>query len=379
MIYLDNAATTWPKPAGVIPAAGRAAGVFGANPGRGGYAMAQETDRRLFECRSRAAGFFGLEQPEGLVYTPGCTWAINTVLHGCLRPGDHIVISDMEHNAVTRPLRELEKRGVSVSRAKVTEGDPSATAMSFRNAVRRNTAMIFCTHGSNVSGVMPPVGMLGELCHRLGILFATDAAQAAGTETVTAASTGANFICAPAHKGLYGVMGLGMLAVCGSTVPRPLIQGGTGSHSALREQPGQLPEALESGTPPMPAIFALDEGLRVVESVGRKRILDHEMDIISHIYDELKSMGGVTLYTRRPCVGSHVPVLSFNVSDMGSEEAAERLAEKGICVRAGLHCAVDAHRSLGTERRGTVRVSPSMFTTHRDAEAFLRAAAELAK
>lgn len=379
MIYFDNAATTWPKPPGVLQVMRGDASRYGANPGRGGYPMAGESDRRLYECRSRAAAFFGLRQPECLVYTPGCTWSVNTVLNGCLKPGDHVIISDMEHNAVVRPLHELEKRGVTVSRARVAEGDPLATVRNFRREVRRNTAMIFCTHASNVTGVMPPAGMLGELCQQLGILFGTDAAQAAGSERVTADSTKAHFICAPAHKGLYGVMGLGILAICRDAVPAPLIRGGTGSHSAMREQPDALPDVLESGTPATPAIFALDEGLQTVERMGLSRIRTHEMNIIRHIYEGLASMPAVALYTELPCPGTHVPVLSFNIGDLGSEEAADALAADGICTRAGYHCAYDAHMSIGTAGRGTVRICPSMFTSHGEADALLRAVWKIAK
>lgn len=373
MIYLDNAATTWPKPPEVLGSMTEAVTLYGANPGRGGYPLAEAADRRLYECRTHASSFFGVEQPERLIFTPGCTWSINTVLRGCLNPGDHVIISDMEHNAVTRPLRELERQGVAVSEAHIAEWDGEATVRNFRREIRSGTKLIFCTCASNVSGVIPPVSALGELCRRYGLLLGIDAAQAAGTEYITMDSTGADFICAPAHKGLYGVMGLGILALSGRAMPRPLICGGTGSLSALREQPETLPDRYESGTHPMPAICALEEGLRAVERTGRAALRRRELDIITHIYDGLRAMRGVTLYTRRPSPGLHAPVLSFNAGDLTGGETAERLGAMGICVRAGFHCAYSAHVALGTERRGTVRVSPSMFTSHAEAEELLRA------
>jgi len=373
MIYLDNAATTWPKPPRVIQALHDGVTRWGANPGRGGYPLAEETDRRLFECRLAASELFGTTQPEHLIYTPGCTWSINTVLRGCLKPGDHVIISDLEHNAVTRPLHELTQNGIEVTEAHVCEGEDSATLYNFRMAIRPNTRMIFCTCASNVFGVMPPIGLLGELCRRYGLLFGIDAAQAAGTEPLTIASTGAHFICAPAHKGLYGVMGLGLLALSGDELPRPLISGGTGSMSALSRQPDILPDRYESGTHPMPAICALDAGIDAVNKSGRENIRAHELDILTHIYDGLSAVHGVALYTRRPSKGVHAPVLSFNIGDLSSGEAAELLSMHGICVRAGFHCAYSAHASRGTDNRGTVRVSPSMFTTHAHAEALLRA------
>ena len=373
MIYLDNSATTYPKPPAVLRAMTDAVTRYGANPGRGGYSLAEAADRKLYECRSKAADFFGLEQPERLVFTPGCTWSINTVLSGCLRSGDHVIISDLEHNAVVRPLHALERKGVSVTRAHIVEGDDYSSLINFRSAIRRNTRMIFCTCASNVFGIMPPVALLGDLCRRYGLQFGVDAAQAAGIEPVTAKHTGAQFICAPAHKGLYGVMGLGILGINGAELPEPLVFGGTGTLSAQREQPAELPDRYESGTPAMPAICALGEGLDFIRRNRRELIRAHELDIAAHIYDGLSSTHGVTLYTARPQKGTHVPVVSFNMGDMSGSEGAEALARRGICVRGGYHCAYDAHKAMGTADRGTVRVSPSFFTTHADAEALLQA------
>lgn len=379
MIYFDNAATTWPKPPGVLAAAKEAVVRFGANPGRGGYPLAEAADRRLYGCRERAAALFGLEEPERLIYTPGCTWSINTVLMGCLRPGDHVIISDLEHNAVVRPLHFLEGKGVGVSRAHVAEGDDEATLRNFSRAIERNTRMIFCTCASNVTGVMPPVKALGELCRREGLLLGLDCAQTAGTERLTCGNTGAHFLCAPAHKGLYGIMGLGLLAIGGEELPLPLVRGGTGSLSALRDQPADLPDMYESGTPPMPAICALDEGIKAVEAAGMERLRNRELNIIRHIYEELRAMPEVELYTRRPAAGVHAPLLSFNIAGLSGEEGAAELARRGICVRGGYHCAYDAHLALGTADRGTVRVAPSMHTTHRDAEELVRAVHSIAR
>ncbi|MBE6753020.1 MAG: aminotransferase class V-fold PLP-dependent enzyme [Ruminococcaceae bacterium] len=378
-IYLDNAATTWPKPMGVARALEESLELYGANPGRSSYTMAEDTLLKVLHCRSAVGNFFGLAEPERVVFTPGCTWSINTVLKGCLRRGDHVVISDMEHNAVVRPLHALEQRGISVTRAHLFEGDPERTVASFRAALRRNTRMIFCTGASNVFGLRAPVKQLGELCRKQGILLGVDAAQSAGITEAESDTYAADFICAPAHKGLYGTMGLGLLLVCGDTLPEPLAEGGTGSLSALRSQPPELPDRLESGTLNVPAICALEAGIGFLTTIGPDALRRHEYGITSMLYDGLSGIDGTTLYTAPINSEWHVPLISFNIGDMGSETAAAMLAERNIAVRAGFHCAYDAHTVMGTHRRGTVRICPSAFTTEMEAVRFLDAVREICR
>jgi len=331
-----------------------------------------KSEEAVYSARKEAAGFFGASTPENIVFTHNCTAAVNYVLKGCLKPGDHVIISNLEHNAVVRPLHILEKRGVQISRVNVLNEDPFVTVKAFEKAIQRNTRMIFCTHASNVLGTVLPIGMIGELCRKYGLLFGVDAAQSAGILPIDIGRTGADFVCVPAHKGLYGLMGLGMLIASGEYLPDSIIEGGTGSLSAQKDQPDYLPDRLESGTLNLPGIYALTHGIRAVCAVGTERIYRHELGLMQQLYDALRSMKGVSLYFRKPVYGRQVPLLSFNIGDMTSGEAGERLAEKGIAVRAGYHCAYEAHAAAGTGSRGTVRVCPSMYTTESEVETLLR-------
>ncbi len=373
MIYLDNAATTYPKPPQVLKAASLAAREYFANPGRGSYPAAEKSGQAVFSARTKAAEYFGADSPEKLVFTPNCTASINYVLKGCLQSGDHVIISELEHNAVVRPLNSLERLGVLTTRARVHEGQPEKTVREFERAIRRNTKMIFCTHASNVLGVALPVRQIGELCRRYGLIFGVDTAQTAGILPTTLGQMNADFICAPAHKGLYGIMGLGALAVGGRHIPDSIIEGGTGSLSAHREQPDFLPDRLESGTLNVPGICAFAEGINAVEYIGIDNIYRHELELMQHLYTELERMPDAVLYTAKPEYGSHAPLISFNIGDMPSDKAGALLGEAGIAVRAGYHCAYDAHIAARTSGRGTVRVCPSMYTTHQEIDALLRA------
>lgn len=379
MIYLDNAATTWPKPRGTAAAIAEVLSFRGANPGRGSYRMAELSSETVYKCRCRAAAFFGAAAPENVIFTPSCTHSINYVLKGVLSAGDHVILSDMEHNAVTRPVRQLLKRGVQFSTAHVHEGDPEATVAEFRRCMRVNTKLIFCTHASNVFGVKLPIEEIGELAHRNGILFGVDCAQSAGTAAIDLRQLKADFLCMPAHKGLYGIMGLGVLIIRGDVKLATVIEGGTGSLSGVNEQPDFLPDRLESGTLNVPAIAALDVGMSFIETIGREHLEAHEMNLIRHAYDELSSMPGCRLYTSRPTADTHVPLLSFNIEGIPSSEAAQLLGAKEIAVRAGLHCAGDAHRKMGTQSGGTVRICPSVFTSTEEMDCFLSEVKEIVK
>ena len=371
MIYLDNGATTFPKPTGVIRAVNNAMTSLGANPGRSGHSMSLMGAEMIYSCRSEAAAFFGVNEPEKVIFTHNCTAALNTVIHGLLKKGDHAVISSLEHNAVVRPLEELKKYGVEYSVAEVFEGDDEQTINSFRSSFKKNTRLVVCTHASNVFGIRLPVERISALCRINGILFCLDAAQTAGVLPIDLSESCIDYLCTAGHKGLYGPMGTGLLLINSDTMPDSLIQGGTGSYSSERLQPGQLPDKYESGTPNVAGIAGLREGVRFVRGRGTDSLARHEMRLAQLMYDRLKRTDGVELYTARPEISSHVPVISFNIEGMDSERVAQILNKRfGIAVRAGLHCAPLAHLSKGTEERGTVRAVLSAFNNQRQAEYF---------
>ena len=379
MIYLDNAATTYPKPKGVAEAVYGAFRRYGANPGRSGYPMAMETTRMIYECRKKAAEFFDAGEPENVAFAPGCTWAVNAVLKGLLRAGDHVVVSDLEHNAVMRPLEGMKEQGITWSAAHVTPGDNDATLEAFRNAIRPNTRLVICTHASNVFGVRLPIERLAALAHAYGALFAVDAAQSAGVLPLRLRGDNLDFICAAGHKGLYGPMGTGLLITEKGNLLRPFCEGGTGSLSLLLTQPDTMPDRFESGTQNVPGIAGLSRGLDFVMRKTPEAIHRVEMQRMERLYARLRRVPGVRLYLPAPEPLHTVPVLSFNVRDMPSEDVGASLAQMGIAVRCGLHCAPQAHRAFGTQETGTVRVSPSVFTTPGEIDTFASAVEMVAR
>lgn len=377
MVYLDNAATTLPKPRAVVEMMRRAVTEFAANPGRGGHEFSRRSGDALYAARQTAAGFFGAQIPENVIFTPGCTYSINYVLKGLLRPGDHVVISDLEHNAVVRPLHKLCQYGVSVTRAHVCEDDPELTLRCFSQAIRRTTRLVFCTHASNVTGMRLPIEEIAGMCKSRGIPMGVDGAQSAGVLPLALDSQAVDYICVPGHKGLYGAAGTGALIMRDSSPFGTVIEGGTGSASSLRDQPEDYPDRLESGTVNLPGILAMKAGIEFVTGKGRENIARHEYALAQMAYDGLQKIKGVTLYTRRPNPDGHVPLIPFNVGDLTSEDAGRMLSERGIAVRAGYHCAYDAHVSIGTAGRGAVRVCPSAFSHPSDIDALLRAVRQI--
>ena len=380
MIYFDNGATTFPKPPSVINAVGSAMRNAGANPGRGGHKLSLKASELIYNGRVTAAKLFGAESPENIIFTDNCTTALNTVIHGLLRGGGHAVISSLEHNAVARPLTHLKKYGVSFSVAEVFEGDDERTLNSFRNSIRSDTKLAVCTAASNVFGIRLPVDRIAALCRIYNIPFCVDAAQTAGVVPVNMIESGIDFLCAAGHKGLYGPMGTGILAVNSKILPDSLTQGGTGSLSAELEQPEALPDRYESGTPNLPGIAGLNAGMRFVAARGEQRILKYELEKAQRLYDRLSDNPAVELYTARPEENHHVPVISFNLRGMDSESVARLLDERfGIAVRAGLHCAPLAHRAFGTESGGTVRAVMSVYTKQYEIDYFSESVNKITK
>lgn len=356
MIYFDNAATTGHKPQSVLGAVNYALKNLCANPGRSGHSLSQKAAMTVFEVRQKTADFFGSNGAETVVFTPNCTASINYVLKGVLSAGDHIVISDLEHNAVMRPLKTMN---IDFTIANVSLTDDEETLRNFKKATKPNTKMIFCTAASNVLGKILPIKKIGEFCKQKGILFGLDAAQGAGVIPINMKDMKVDYLCIAAHKGLYCPMGLGILIARGP-IKKTIIEGGTGTDSVQFIQPDTLPEMLESGTVNLPAIASVNAGIDFVRKHWNC-ILKHENNLTKKLYDTLQ--GSNVIFYTNPNNDGYAPVLSFNVEGFSSEEIADFLSKKGFALRAGLHCAPTAHKKIGTLKQGTVRFSPSVFNT----------------
>lgn len=364
MLYFDNAATSFPKPLSVRKAVEESFYSFGANPGRSGHKMGIETAKKIFEAREKISELFGTSGPENIVFTKNCTEALNIVLMSIGSEGGHFIISDLEHNSILRPLFELKNHGnIDFSVAEVFENEPEKTAESFRKHIRSNTKMIAATGASNVFGIKLPTKMLGKIAHENGILFLSDAAQTAGNEKIDMEKNDIDFLCAPGHKGLLGPMGTGILAANRPELLKPILFGGTGNYSLLPVQPEGLPEMLESGTINVPGICGLSAGIEKVLSEGEKNIGKREAELGKFLYSELAGMKNVKLFTAYPEKETHAPVISFVIGDLSGEETSALLSEKGIASRGGFHCSALAHLKMGTEKRGTCRLSIGYMNT----------------
>lgn len=375
MIYFDNAATTYPKPHSVISAMTGALIEYGANPGRAGHRLSMKTAEAVFSAREKCAGFFGAET-ENTVFTLNCTHALNTAIKGIMKPGDHIVCSDIEHNAVLRPVYALSKeKGVTCSFAP-TSDDDEMTAAAFERLITRKTRAVVCTLAGNVTGKILPVRKIGEICRRRNICFIVDAAQGAGVLPLKL-SDGINIICAAGHKGLYGPMGTGLMITDGKYRLSTITEGGTGSASKELAQPEFMPDRFESGTINTAGAISLGAGIDFVRNKGLDVIYNHEITLCRRFYSELEKNSRVNLYTPYPDE-KYAPVIPFNIKGLGSEETAERLSRAGFCLRGGFQCAYPVHKKIGTGETGAVRFSPSVFSTVGETNSLIRAISRLA-
>ena len=302
-----------------------------------------------------------------MIFTASCTQALNTVIKGVLQRGDHVVISSLEHNAVVRPLHRMQEDGfITFSVAEVSVDDDEETIRRCRNAINERTRLMIYTHASNVFGTRLPVERLCALAHQYGILFCLDAAQSAGVFPIDLQNDGYDFVCCAGHKYLYGPMGTGLLLIGREASLRPLIEGGTGSVSDEFAMPDFYPDRLEAGTLNIPGIMGLQAGVRFVAQQGTAQLYQKEMRLLHSLRNTLRTYRRIRLYGGNEA-HDDAPVLSFSVERTASEEVARYLSEQHhIAVRAGLHCAPLAHRFMGTDDGGTVRISPSVFTTMRE-------------
>lgn len=346
---------------------------YGANPGRSGHEMSLRTAEQLYQCRETAAAFFGAPDPSRVIFVQNCTMALNMVIKGLLQNGGRALVSDLEHNAVMRPLHALSEGGVPrFDTAAVYHGDTERTVASFRQKITPQTRCIVCLHASNVFGTVLPIRELGRLAHAHGIPLVVDAAQTAGALPIHMQNDGIDYLCVAGHKGVYGPMGTGILLLREGRELPPLLHGGTGSASHSPLQPEEYPERLESGTPNVVGICGLCAGLQWVSRYGAESIGRREMQWLQRVYEGLARHRQIKLYTPLPEYGKSSAVISFNVVGRSGEEVAQYLNTQHIAVRAGLHCAPAAHCRFGTLSVGTVRISPCAFTGMDQGRIFLQ-------
>ncbi len=371
MVYLDNAATTYPKPDPVYRKWQQAMSVYGANPGRSGHTFSQNTAGAVFKSREVCAEFFGAEA-ENTVFTLNCTHALNFAIKGVARKGCHFVTSDMEHNAVIRPVYAAARENGGSCTMFETAADEEQTIWNAERAICPNTVALVCTAASNVIGMRTPIKELAALCRRKKIPLIVDAAQGAGILPIRL-EDGANIICAAGHKGLYGPMGTGLLVTDGKYPLKTIIEGGTGSASESILQPDFMPDRFESGTINTAGVIALGEGVEFVKKRTPKAILAHELTLCERFCEGAKKIGGVRLYNNINSgnSGQYAPVVSFNLGNMSSTEGAAALSAYGFYMRGGLHCAPLAHKKIGTIEGGTIRFSPSVFNTPQEVDRLL--------
>jgi len=373
-VYLDNAATSFPKPDEVHEAVLHAMRSVGASPGRGGYRQSLEAGRILFQAREAVARFFSIADSSRVIFTHNATGALNLALQGTLIAGDHVITTSMEHNSLLRPLYALQSKGVELSI--VSAGSDGVVAVEdIQSALQSNTRMIAVSHVSNVCGAIQPLQQLAEICRSCGALFLVDAAQSAGYLPVDVEKYAIDLLAVPGHKGLLGPSGMGLLYAAPDVLLKPVMQGGTGTHSTAEEQPLVMPDGFEVGSHNLPGVAGLLAGIEFICDVGLSIIHQHARALLHQAEQSLREIPGVTIYGPAD-PSDRCSVLSFTASGVDSALLATEL-DYGfdIAVRAGLHCAPLAHRTLGTLPGGTVRLSPGWFTTCEDIVLFSRAVA----
>lgn len=359
MINFDNAATTFPKPLSVREAVQTAILKYGGNPGRSGHSLSLTTAQAVFRVRAEIADFFNAK-PENVIFTLNCTHAINFAVKGVMSSGGHIIISNLEHNSLSRPVHALfSDKKATYSIAEVSAHD-AVTVKNFERLITPETKAIACTAASNVTGQILPLKELSELCRRHKLCFIVDGAQGCGILPLTLGD-GINIICTAGHKGLYGTTGTGLLITDGEFQLHPIIEGGTGSTSLELEQTDFLPDMLESGTINTVGIIALGAGVRHIRKIGIEKIFRHEEALCEQFLAGISGIDRITVYRNNSA--KYAPVVSFNMENLTAGELAEKLSGIGFALRGGIHCAALAHQALGTAPGGTVRFSPSVFNT----------------
>lgn len=374
-IYFDNAATSSPKPQAVLDEMLRAMTQYNANPGRSGHAAALEAARCVYDTRKILSELLHAKEDSCIAFCFNCTDALNLAVKGLVTRGDHVISTMLEHNSVLRPLSELSSRSQIALTLVSPQPDGMIHPRDIEKAIRKNTKLIAVTHASNVTGAIQPVAAIGEVARRYGIPFLIDGAQALGAMPVDVNRLSCDMYAFPGHKSLLGPQGTGGLYIRKGLELRPLREGGTGTDSDSMLQPSDPPECYESGTVNLPGIAGLKKGVQYVME-NQSRIMMHERELVSALYEGLSKLQGITVYSPGE-EAARAGIVSFNLGDLSSSELADALSRRGIAVRGGLHCAPGAHRVLGTLRRGAVRASIGHASTFDEVELFLQVVHEI--
>lgn len=379
MIYLDNAATSRPKPPGVAEAVMEAMQSYG-NSGRGAHEDALSAARTIFMVRQQVAELFGCPRPDHVAFTPNSTAALNTAINGLLNPGDHVISTDLEHNSVLRPLYRMQAQGTQVDFVPA-DSNGQIDYADFEKLLKFNTKAVVCTHGSNLTGDLVDIEFVGKFCRDHGLIFVLDASQTGGVFPIDMEKQYIDVVCFTGHKSLLGPQGTGGLCVSERVSMRPLVVGGTGIQSFSEVQPEVWPEHLEAGTLNSHGLAGLSAALKYLKKTGMDTICKHEMALADRFYQAVREIPGVRIY------GDHAkklraPVVSLNIGDVDSAEISDELSYRfGIATRPGAHCAPRLHRALGTTEQGAVRFSWSWANTEEEtdtaAEAIRTLAAEV--
>lgn len=370
-VYLDNAATSHPKPPAVYLAVEEALRQ-GGSAGRGRHHQGLAGDRILFAAREALADLFGVGASERFVFTCNATHALNQALFGVLKAGQRVVTTSVEHNAVTRPLHALSQSGVEVVKVAADGVTGLVDLDDIKTAcLAASTRLVVMNHASNVFGTLQTLDGLGHWCRQHDILLLVDGSQTAGVVPIDLPGLHIDLFAAPGHKGLLGPQGTGFLYVREGLDLKPLLYGGTGSHSSTEEQPRELPERFESGTQNLPGIAGLYAGLEFIKTEGLAAIYEHEAELARQLLSGLSDIEGVRVYGL-PAGTSRTATISFTLAGTDPSEVGFFLDQAQIAVRTGLHCSADSHRTFGTFPAGTVRVSPGYFTTSSDITRFLQ-------
>jgi cysteine desulfurase / selenocysteine lyase len=373
LIYLDNAATSWPKPEPVYITMDKVLREYGGNAGRGSHKLSLAAGEFIYEARMLCAKLFHAPTAETICFTANTTEALNLALKGTLRSGDHVITGSMEHNSITRPLKKLENSNIRTTKV-MTSPETGIDLTALNNAFEKDTKLVVCGHVSNVTGTINPVREIGRICRDRGVLFLVDAAQSAGMEKIDVTEMNIDLLAFPGHKGLLGPQGTGGLYIRDGITLETLKEGGTGTSSESLDQPSSGPERYESGTMNNPGIAAMAAGIRFLLGEGEDKISARESQLINQLISGLEKIDGVRLYG--PKAGSpRGSLVSIAIDNMDPAEAAIVLDNVfNIAVRAGLQCARDAHETLGTLGSGGVlRISPNYFNTEQEIDACIGA------